>query len=624
MLPRGERGLGRAQRLLARGRHELAEELADLRFGKRARELRDGAAVFERDDVRDRADVECLRKLGIVVGVDLHELDSAAERFGDLVERRPERAARAAPGCPEIDDDGCEFRGFDDLAFESGGADVHVRIVLQRLGGRGRGAAVLASYAHGFAGSRAWGLAHASSAFGVAVVAVLGVAVVWSGAARGRIRRRPAVRSQEPELAGYAPTAPATGSMLRYDTEYPDDSLSDGPAHRSRRRADRPDRARRGDARVRPRARLPRVAARGARRSIPRRRRSCTRRRACRASSSARARRARSISTTTSTSVRAAGAPIEIASLDPNLGPVFYLLEQTAAARPTFSAELGRCLSCHDSYSLTGGGVPRFIVGSGYTGTTGMLVSHEGWILISDRTPLKSRWGGWYVTGQHGDQVHLGNMVIKTLYDFDRLEELRVGNIDTLDGLFDVQPYLTNKSDIVALLVLQHQADVQNLITRVSYDARTAEDKREEPLDETIERLLRMMLFVDAVEYTAPISGEPKFVEQFERRARARLAGPIAARFRSHAASVPLSVELRHLLARVRCAAGRGQTSVLSAPERGAERCRRQRGLRALDRRRPRRDCRDSPRHEARLRGRRSQLKSWRRAALQAASAARP
>jgi hypothetical protein len=148
-----------------------------------------------------------------------------------------------------------------------------------------------------------------------------------------------------------------------------------------------------------------------------------------------------------------------------------------------------------------------------------MLVSHEGWILVSDRTPLKSRWGGWYVTGRHGDQVHLGNMVIKTLYDFDRLEELRVGNRDTLDGLLDVAPYLTDKSDIVALLVLQHQADVQNLITRLRYDAHTPESRREEPLDETAERLLRMMLFVDAVEYTAPIAGDAKFVEQFASRA---------------------------------------------------------------------------------------------------------
>jgi hypothetical protein len=212
-------------------------------------------------------------------------------------------------------------------------------------------------------------------------------------------------------------------------------------------------------------------------------------------------------------------APVEIASLDPNLGPVFYLLDQSAAARPKFSAELGRCLACHDSYSLSGGGVPRFIVGSGYTGTMGQLVSHEGWILITDRTPLKSRWGGWYVTGRHGDQVHLGNMVIKTLDDFDRLEELRAGNRDTLDGLFDVTPYLTDTSDIVALLVFQHQADVQNLITRLAYDARTPTDDQAELIAETVERLLRAMLFVDAVEYAAPISGDSRFVEQFSRRA---------------------------------------------------------------------------------------------------------
>jgi hypothetical protein len=148
-----------------------------------------------------------------------------------------------------------------------------------------------------------------------------------------------------------------------------------------------------------------------------------------------------------------------------------------------------------------------------------MLVSHEGWILITDRTPLKSRWGGWYVTGKHGSQVHLGNIVIKTLNDFDRLEEMRVGNLDTVDGLFDTTPYLTNESDIVALLVFQHQVDVQNLITRVSYDARSAPERREEPLEDTIERLVRTMLFVDAVEYTEAISGNEKFVEQFASRA---------------------------------------------------------------------------------------------------------
>jgi hypothetical protein len=354
-------------------------------------------------------------------------------------------------------------------------------------------------------------------AFGVAAVAVLCVAVGWATLHTGRYVR-PGGSSQATELAGFAPTAPATGSVLRYQTEYPTIPYLTG--QRTDRVAGLIKRIERGEAKLTYDGKRGYLESLLAALDIDPASQTLVYSQTSLQSKLIRPSTPRAIYFNDDVYVGfVQQGPIEIASLDPNLGPVFYLLEQNAAAAPSFGAELGRCLSCHDSYSLTGGGVPRFIVGSGYTGTTGMLVSHEGWILISDRTPLKSRWGGWYVTGRHGDQVHLGNMVIKTLYDFDRLEELRVGNLDTLDGLLDVEPYLTNKSDIVALLVLQHQADVQNLITRLSYDARTAEDKREEPLEETVERLLRMMLFVDAVEYTAPISGDPKFVEQFLGRA---------------------------------------------------------------------------------------------------------
>jgi hypothetical protein len=230
--------------------------------------------------------------------------------------------------------------------------------------------------------------------------------------------------------------------------------------------------------------------------------------------------------------------PLEIGSMDPNLGPLFYLLEQDAPS-PKLERETTRCLSCHDSYSLSGGGVPRFIVGSGYIGTSGNLVSHEGWILVTDKTPLKSRWGGWYVTGHSGKQVHLGNMLIRHLDDFQRLEDLRVGNIDKLDALFDTKPYLTNESDIVALLVLEHQVNAQNAIARVSWDVRTAIDADPgrakaagydqdastlsaatlEIVRNAVEPLVATMLFVDETVLTDEISGNPKFVEQFAGRA---------------------------------------------------------------------------------------------------------
>ncbi len=237
--------------------------------------------------------------------------------------------------------------------------------------------------------------------------------------------------------------------------------------------------------------------------------------------------------------------PLEIASLDPNLGPVFYLLDNDVASpsapkRATFARGFTRCLSCHDSYSLSGGGVPRFIVGSGYTGPAGNLVSHEGWILVDDSTPLEDRWGGWYVTGHSGDQKHLGNVLIRNQQDFDRLDELRRGNLDTLEGLFDTKRYLTDKSDIVALLVLEHQVNAQNAIARANFDVRTAIDRERganhakdgyelgaeqlsaetrKTVDDAVEPLVRTLLFADETRLTAPISGEPRFVEQFMSRA---------------------------------------------------------------------------------------------------------
>jgi hypothetical protein len=349
------------------------------------------------------------------------------------------------------------------------------------------------------------------ASFGIAAVAALAGLAGWQAA------KAPASDRTAAALAGVVPSAPAEGNMLRYDAEYPTIPYNTGP--RTDAVAALIQRVERGE------VVLDHHPVRGYLESlleeldIDPASQTLVYSQTSLQSTLIRPARPRAIYFNDEVYVAfVQRGPLEIASVDPQLGPVFYLLDGSDS-KPAFSAELGRCMACHDSYSLTGGGAPRFIVGSGYTGPTGALVSHEGWILISDRTPLKSRWGGWYVTGQHGDQVHLGNMQIKSLADFERLEELRLGNLETLDGLFDVEPYLTNKSDIVALLVLQHQADAQNLITRLSYDARTPAENQAELVAETTDRLVRMMLFAGAVEYTAPIAGDPAFAAQFASRA---------------------------------------------------------------------------------------------------------
>jgi hypothetical protein len=213
---------------------------------------------------------------------------------------------------------------------------------------------------------------------------------------------------------------------------------------------------------------------------------------------------------------------LEVAAMDDALGQVFYTLPNRALNPVRFARETNRCLSCHDTYELSGGGVPRFLLMSSYVDTRGEQLTHEGSIITTDQTPLESRWGGWYVTGRHGSQVHLGNIQIHRVEELTHLEDVRRGNIDVLDGLFDTHPYLTDKSDIVALLVLQHQVTVQNLLTRASFEVRTAlaaKDgagaRTEEALQKFVEPLLDAMLFVDAADL-AKISGSSGFDQWFE------------------------------------------------------------------------------------------------------------
>ena len=228
---------------------------------------------------------------------------------------------------------------------------------------------------------------------------------------------------------------------------------------------------------------------------------------------------------------------LEIATMDPKLGPVFFILEQRASMTPQFDRQTVQCLRCHDSLTMTGGGVPRFILGSGYVDTRSNLVSHEGWVLTSPKTPFRFRWGGWYVTGNHGDLAHLGNIVVNNAAELQDLERLRIFNRDTLDGLIDTELYPTSHSDIVALLVIEHQVHVQNLITRVNYDVRTGiaeEEQRNKDdnngndwfvseemkslIEESGEPLVKALLFADEAELTAPVTGSTNFADQFERR----------------------------------------------------------------------------------------------------------
>ncbi len=225
---------------------------------------------------------------------------------------------------------------------------------------------------------------------------------------------------------------------------------------------------------------------------------------------------------------------MELGSMDSALDQVFYTLQNGTQATVHFKRENQTCLSCHDSLSYSGGGVPRFLLMSAYVDTHGEALTHEGSILMTDHTEFRYRWGGWYVTGQQGNQVHLGNMMVHNVQDLTHLDTLRRGNLDNLDTLFDTKPYLTDKSDIVALVVLLHQSTVQDRITEVNFDTRTALAKAgKDPSDgrgvvlpaqsrkqirEEMDALVDEMLFVGDPGFSSKLAGTSGFDRWFQAR----------------------------------------------------------------------------------------------------------
>lgn len=242
---------------------------------------------------------------------------------------------------------------------------------------------------------------------------------------------------------------------------------------------------------------------------------------------------------------------LEIASIDPNAGAVFYTLSQEPRARPQFTRETTTCLMCHQSKAATGG-VPGVMVISTIADRNGYPIVgvHSG--TTTDQTPIAQRFGGWYVTGSTGPHGHAGNVVSPLLghevYDKQHYREtfdMTAASTRTdLAGMFDSVPYLSRHSDLVALMVLVHQTSVHNLITAahdaateyVRYDPAAAGGGRPANTDayvsesavrmqRTIDLLVRGLLMVGEAAPLAPLRGTSGFAEEF-----ARAGGPSAPR----------------------------------------------------------------------------------------------
>lgn len=228
------------------------------------------------------------------------------------------------------------------------------------------------------------------------------------------------------------------------------------------------------------------------------------------------------------------GDVLEISTADPRLGAVFYTLEQSPTARPKITRPRFDCIQCHQGEMTKK--VPGHIMRSVFAMRDGSPDFSSGTLLTTDASPMAERWGGWYVTGKHGTMRHMGNATMTGATGSADIDRERGANVSDLSDYFDTNTYPTPGSDIVALLVLQHQVNVHNLLTQVNERTRrileddavmygkekvTAgqlSESAQSRVRNVGEPLVRALLFADEPKWDSPVSGTSGFTSEFASR----------------------------------------------------------------------------------------------------------
>lgn len=207
---------------------------------------------------------------------------------------------------------------------------------------------------------------------------------------------------------------------------------------------------------------------------------------------------------------------IEATVLDPMQGLQFYSLSQQLPSKPQFERRRN-CLECHlmpQTYGVPGrfsmSQLPLSDKQSDYA---------QGWG-VNHGTPIEDRWGGWYVTGSKVPTRHLGNVPVSHVpVSYVRAEV--APKLETVAEEFDASSYLTPHSDVVALLLMNHQQHMTNLLIRLGWEARVAAHSvaatsAQPEFQSTVRSLVDYMLFVDEAPLPSKVEGLSGFTQYFE------------------------------------------------------------------------------------------------------------
>ncbi|PAW66251.1 MAG: hypothetical protein B9S34_08555 [Opitutia bacterium Tous-C1TDCM] len=216
------------------------------------------------------------------------------------------------------------------------------------------------------------------------------------------------------------------------------------------------------------------------------------------------------------------GGQIEVISLDPELGGIFYIFERLAPGRPPAVDRADDCLTCHAPFQL--GQIPALLVESVVPGHSGGGEKAFRRGESGHGVALGDRFGGYHVTGAGpAFPRHWGDLIV------ERKDGVAVEVPNPIGRRFDLARYPAPTSDLLAQLLHEHQAGFANRLMAAVYRWRALGFAGSVPaasLDAIVAPLVGYLLFADEVPLPGPGAlGISPFTADFAAGARRDPAG---------------------------------------------------------------------------------------------------
>jgi len=212
------------------------------------------------------------------------------------------------------------------------------------------------------------------------------------------------------------------------------------------------------------------------------------------------------------------GGKIEVATIDAELGAVFYIFDIPRSDSRVVVERARRCMNCHaneDTLKVPGLSVKSVAPGPGGGSLDTFHPGQSG-----HTQPLAERFGGWYVTGTGGFDGHWGNRM-------GRLYQGELSATPLEPGTrFSFERYPVATSDLLAHLLHEHQVGGVNRLIRAQYRFRELRHRNggsvpqalPPDLETELADLLGYLLFAQEAPLPASgIPGNPAFRDGFAR-----------------------------------------------------------------------------------------------------------